>query len=156
MASSPPAQTADPDLRALDSLTSDLVASGLMAPEHQQKIMQAAADANSKIDDLRDFLNLHISKSSLLGPSTPQQPARQQVIDSVSGTVLRINRIQSVFSELSDAGQDAAQKVISVILAKLMAVLDDFRKHVQYQNWSVSFTGGVPFSLQVGVSITFQ
>lgn len=159
MASAPVAPTPppDPDLDSLGSLTSDLVMAGLMAPEHQQKIMQTAADATAKIDDLRKFLDSHVSRIRLLGPQpSQQQPVRQRVIDSVSGTVLSVNRIQSVFSLLSDAGQDAAQRVISLILGRLMAVLDDFKKHGQYQNWAVSFSGGIPFTLQVGVAITFQ
>ncbi|HUI00019.1 MAG TPA: hypothetical protein VLX56_00130 [Nitrososphaerales archaeon] len=154
MASGPPQ---DPDIANLAVLTSDLVKAGLLAPEHQQKMIQTATEAAGKIDDLRKFLNDHISRSRLLGSAKAQLPAaRQQVIDSVSSTILSVNKIQSVLSLLSDAGLEAAQKVISFILGRLMAVLDDFRNHVQYQNWSVSFTGGVPFALQVGVAITFQ
>ena len=138
-------------------MTSDLVAKGLMAPEHQARLIQLATTATAKIDELRGFLESIFSKGlAVFDDSSSKKPARQQVIDSVSSTVLNINRIQSTFSLLSDAGQDAAQKIISVILSRLMAVLDDFKKHVQYQNWGVSFTGAIPPSLQVGVQITFQ
>lgn len=149
----------DADMQVLNTMTSELVKAGLMAPEHQSKIMQAASAATAKVDELRSFLDQQFTeeRALLLGlPSSQKQPARQQLLDSVSNTVLNINRIQSTFSLLSDAGQDVAQKIISFILGKLMAVLDDFKKHVQYQNWGVSFTGSVPPSLQVGVQITFQ
>ncbi len=147
----------DADMQTINSLTSDLVSKGQMAPEHQAKIVQSATAATAKIDELREFLSQHFTHGlSLLGPPPSQQPARQQVIDSISGTVLHVNRIQSTFSDLSDAGQEVAQKVISIILSRLMAVLDDFKKHMQYQNWAVTFIGGVPFTLQVGIQITFQ
>ena len=144
-------------MESLTAVTADLVKAGLMAPEHQAKIIESATAATAKIDELRDFLDSHfIQGRTILSAPPSQQPARRQVIDSVSGTVLSINRIQSTFSLLSDPGQDIAQKVISFILSRLMTVLDDFKKHVQYQNWAVSFTGAVPPSLQVGVQITFQ
>jgi hypothetical protein len=147
----------DADMECLNALTSDLVKVGLMTPEHQSKIIQSANAAIAKIDELRQFLDLHFNQArTILGAPPSKQPARQQVLDSVSSTVLNVNRIQSTFSLLSDEGQDAAQKVISVILSRLMTVLDDFKKHVQYQNWGVSFMGGVPPSLLVGVQITFQ
>jgi hypothetical protein len=141
----------------VNSITSSLVSAGLMAPEHQMKILQSASAAIAKIDELRSFLDFHFDQGrTLLGAQPPKQPARQQVLDSVSSTVLSVNRIQSTFPLLSDEGQDAVQKAISIILSRLMAVLDDFKKHIQYQNWSVSFTGGIPPQLEVGVQITFQ
>jgi hypothetical protein len=147
----------DPEIQEITSLTSDLVAKGLMAPEHQQKLIQLATAATAKIDELRGLLESSFSGGlAVFDTSRSKKPARQQVIDSVSSTVLNINRIQSTFSLLTDAGQDAAQKIISFILDRLMAVLADFKKHLQYQNWSISFTGGIPPSLQVGVQITFQ
>jgi hypothetical protein len=147
----------DPDMAIVNSITSSLVSAGLMAPEHQMKILQSASAAIAKIDELRSFLDFHFDQGrTLLGAQPPKQPARQQVLDSVSSTVLSVNRIQSTFPLLSDAGQDAVQKAISIILSRLMAVLDDFKKHIQYQNWSVSFTGGIPPQLEVGVQITFQ
>jgi hypothetical protein len=147
----------DTGMESLTALTADLVKAGLMASEHQAKIIESATAATAKIDELRDFLDSHFIRGrTILSAPPSQEPARQQVIDSVSGTVLSINRIQSIFSLLSDPGQDVVQKVISFILSRLMTVLEDFKKHVQYQNWAVSFTGGVPPSLQVGVQITFQ
>jgi hypothetical protein len=146
----------DADVESLTAMISDLVKAGLMTPEHQLKIIQLATAAVAKIDELRQMLDLHFQGRTILDAPPSRQPARQQVIDSVSSTVLNINRIQSTFSSLSDPGQDAAQKAISIILGRLMAVLDDFKKHVQYQSWAVSFTGGIPPSLQVGVQITFQ
>jgi hypothetical protein len=154
---SPPGPSSqDPGIADLSALTSSLVKSGQMAPEHQLKLIKVATDATGKIDDLRKFLDLHASKGRLLAAQQPQEPVRQQVLDSVSSTVLSVNRVQSVFSLLSEAGQDAAQKIVSFILGRLMAVLDDFKKHLQYQNWSVNFVAGIPFTLQVGVTITFQ
>jgi hypothetical protein len=147
----------DPDMAIVNSITSSLVSAGLMAPEHQMKILQSASAAIGKIDELRSFLDFHFDQGrTFLGAQPPKQPARQQVLDSVSSTVLSVNRIQSTFPLLSDEGQDAVQKAISIILSRLMAVLDDFKKHIQYQNWSVSFTGGIPPQLEVGVQITFQ
>jgi hypothetical protein len=142
---------------SVNSITANLVSAGLMAPEHRVKILQSATAATAKIDELRSFLDFHFNMSlTVLGAKPSQQPARQQVLDSVSSTVLNVNRIQSTFSLLTDAGQDAAQKIISIILSRLMTVLDDFKKHVSYQNWAVSFAGGIPPQLQVGVQITFQ
>jgi hypothetical protein len=153
----PQQEQRDPDMASVNALTSNLVGAGLMAPEHQMKILQSASAATAKIDELRSFLDFHFNQGrTLLGAPPSQQPARQRVLDSVSSTVLNLNRIQSTFSLLSDAGQDAAQKVISIILSRLLTVLEDFKKHMQYQNWSVSFVGGVPPQLQVGVQITFQ
>jgi hypothetical protein len=147
----------DPDMASVNSITSTLVSAGLMAPEHQMRILQSASAAIAKIDELRNFLDFHFNQGrTLLGGQPPKQPARQQVLDSVSSTVLSVNRIQSTFPLLSDAGQDAVQKAISIILSRLLAVLDDFKKHIQYQNWSVSFTGGIPPQLEVGVQVTFQ
>jgi hypothetical protein len=147
----------DPEIQEITSLTSDLVAKGLMAPEHQLRLIQLATTATAEIDELRGFLESSFSEGlAVFETSRSKKPARQQVIDSVSSTVLNINRIQSTFSLLTDAGQDAAQKIIGFILSRLMTVLDDFKKHAQYQNWGVSFTGGIPPSLQVGVQITFQ
>jgi hypothetical protein len=151
------ADSQDADLLNLNALTSDLVKAGLMAPEHQLMIVQSATAAAAKIDDLRTFLTSHFAQGrTILGAPPSQQPARQRVIDSVSSTVLSVGRMQSTFSLLTDAGQDLVQKAISLILNRLMAVLDDFKKHVQYQNWAVSFTAGFPLSLQVGVQVTFQ
>jgi hypothetical protein len=147
----------DPEIQEFSLSTSDLVSKGLMAPEHQQRLIQLATMATAKIDELRAFLESRFSAGfAILETSTSKEPARQQLIDSVSSTVLNINRIQSTFSSLSDLGQDAAQRIISVILSRLMSVLEDFKKHMQYQNWGVSFSAGVPPSLQVGVQITFQ
>ena len=148
----------DADIESVKALTTDLVSRGLMSAEHQQKIVQAAAAAAAKIDELRAFLDAHFAqaRTALFGAPPQQQPARVQLIDSVSSTVLNLNRIQATFTMLTDAGQDAAQKVISIILGRLMAVLDDFKRHVQYQSWGISFAGSVPPSLQVGVEINFQ
>jgi hypothetical protein len=152
-----PPSPGDADMEAISAMTSDLVSKGQMAPEHQQKIVQSATAATAKIDDLRSFLDQHFEKGrTLLGGQPAQQPARERVIDSISGTVLHLSRIQSTFSLLTDAGQEVVQKVISIILGRLMAVLEDFKKHVQYQNWAISFTAGVPPQLEVGVQITFQ
>ncbi|MGA2665203.1 MAG: hypothetical protein ABSF83_09690 [Nitrososphaerales archaeon] len=157
-AAAPPPAPQDADIESVKALTADLVSRGLMSADHQQKIVQEATAAAAKVDELRSFLDGHFvqARTALFGAPPQQLPARQQLIDSVSSTVLNLNRIQTTFTLLTDAGQDAAQKVISIILGRLMAVLDDFKKHLQYQNWSVSFAGSVPPSLQVAVQITFQ
>ncbi len=147
----------DNEFDALKDEVSALVSGGKINTDHQFALIDSTKAASDKIDGLRSFLDGQFGKGWI--PSIEHhapEVAHKTVLDAVAGCLLHISRISSLLPSLTDLGQETAVKLITFILNKLKAVLDDFGKHLQYQNWSISLSGGLPFSLQAGITITFQ